>query len=318
MCLEYVTFERLPSSMIHCSGCRSSVIRLHKHRLLLLVCVVLSCRIVVLANTPIVQPDLTMKTKIAPAYFGPNAFQVPDMLDGKTSSRASITMAADYFSGTLTRPGGDVTAGMSLKCVIPLFSPRANLVVWMPAFEYYHVNEEVNDIRRVSCEGILKGWDSGDVYISTDVQLFTQQLHGADAVIRAALKTASGNTYAKARYYDAPGYFFDVAIGRELTMYHNSRVRIAASGGFLCWQTDVGRQNDAVMYGVQAAWNYRKLYMKATWNGYAGWEKDGDRPMVVKAQFSYKLRSMSIDAYYKMGLMDWPFRQLSLGATYDF
>lgn len=304
--------------MRHCSGYRFSVIKLHMSRLLLFVGVVLSCRVVALADTPIAQPNLAMKTKIAPAYFGPNAFQVPEMLDGRTSSHASLTMAADYFSGTLTRLGGDVTAGMSLKCVIPLFSSRANVVVWMPAFEYYYVNEEVNNIRRVPYEGILKGWDSGDVYISTDVQLFTQQLHGADVAIRAALKSASGNTYAKARYYDAPGYFFDIAIGREMTMYHNSKVRISASGGFLCWQTDVGRQNDAVMYGVQAAWNCRKLYVKTTWNGYAGWEKDGDRPMVVKAQLSYKLRSISIDTYYKMGLVDWPFRQLSLGATLDF
>ena len=269
----------------------------------------------ILAGTPILQPNLSMKTKIAPRYFGPNAFQVPDMLDGRTSANMSVTVAADYYSGTLTRHGSDVTAGMSAKCVFPLFSSRANFVLWMPVFEYYYVNDEVNTIRRVPYEGELRGWDSGDVYISTDIQLFMQQQHGADIVLRAALKSASGNTYSKARYYDAPGYFFDVAIGREWKMSSNSIVRIVASGGFLCWQTDIGRQNDAVMYGVQTAWKYGKLDVKTTWSGYAGWEGDGDRPMTVKMMVSYRLRSLSIGAYYKEGIVDWPFRQLSLGVT---
>ena len=268
------------------------------------------------AETPIIVPNLSTSTKISPAYFGPNAFQVPDMLDGRTAARMSMRVAADYYSGTLTYPGGDITAGMSCKCVLPLFTPRANLVVWMPVFEYYYVNEEVNAIRRVPDEGPIKGWDSGDVYISTDIQLFTQQLHGADLAVRAALKSASGNTYSKARYYDAPGYFFDASIGRDFTMYHNSKVRLAASTGFLCWQTDVGRQNDAVMYGLQAAWQYGKWDVKTSWSGYAGWEADGDRPMIIKALLSYNLKSLSIDAYYKMGLKDWPFRQVSLGVTY--
>ena len=38
------------------------------------------------AETNIVKPNLDIPTKIAPAYFGPNAFPVPDMLTGRTSS----------------------------------------------------------------------------------------------------------------------------------------------------------------------------------------------------------------------------------------
>ena len=287
-------------------------------RILLLICMSLSYRVFALASTPIAQPNLSKSTKIAPAYFGPNAFQVPDMLDGRTSAHMRISVAADYYSGTLTHRGGDITAGMSCKCIIPLFSSRVNFVTWMPVAEYYYVNEEVNAIRRIPHEGTLSGWDSGDVYLSTDIQLFTQKLHGADMVVRAALKSASANTFAKARYYDAPGYFFDAAIGRDFILYGNSKVRIAASSGFLCWQTDVGRQNDAVMYGLQATWQCRKLHISTTWSGYKGWEGDGDRPMIAKALLSYRLKALSIEAYYKMGLKDWPFRQMSLGTTYTF
>ena len=126
-----------------------------RYKIVGLVFVLFLCLQGVWAGTPIIQPNLSMKTKIAPAYFGPNAFQVPDMLDGRTSANLNVHISADYYSGTLTRIGGDVTAGMSAKCVFPLFSPRVNLVLWMPVFEYYHVNEEVNRIRRVPYEGCL-------------------------------------------------------------------------------------------------------------------------------------------------------------------
>ena len=288
------------------------------YKILLLACMGLSYGMQTLANTPIIQPNLSASTKIAPAYFGPNAFQVPDMLDGRTTTHMSINVAADYYSGTLTHRGGDVTSGISCKCIIPLFSPKVNFVAWMPIAEYYYVNEEVNAIRRIPHKGSLSGWDSGDVYFSTDIQLFVQQLHGADMVVRAALKSASANTYAKARYYDAPGYFFDAAIGRNFSLNDKSKVRIAMSSGFLCWQTDVGRQNDAVMYGLQAAWQHEKLQVKATWGGYMGWEGDGDRPMIAKVLLSYTLKALSIDAYYKIGINDWPFRQMSLATTYTF
>ena len=288
------------------------------YRIISLVFMLLLYSIGGLAGTPIIQPNLSVKTQIAPAYFGPNAFPVPDMLDGRTSSVMRVAVSADCYMGTLVPAGDDITAGMSAKCVFPLFSPRANLVLWMPVFEYYYTSAEVNAIRRVPHAGALRGWDSGDVYVSTDMQLFVQQYHGVDIALRAALKSASGNTYAKARYYDAPGYFFDVAIGREWTLAHGTVVRVATSGGFLCWQTDIGRQNDAVMYGLLLAWRCGPIDFTTTWSGYAGWEHDGDCPMVLKAAASYRLSSLSIDACCKMGLADWPFRQVSLGCTYMF
>ena len=270
------------------------------------------------ANTPIIQPNLSMKTKIAPAYFGPNAFPVPDMLDGRTSSHMQMNVSADYHSGTLTHFGGDITASMSAKCIVPLFSSRVNFVLWIPVVEYYYTNSEVNEIRRVPYAYGIEGWVSGDLYISTDIQLFAQKLHGVDIAIRSALKTASGNAYYIARYYDAPGYFFDAAIGRDFLINKNNVLRIAASGGFLCWQTDIGRQNDAVMYGLQASWTHARWRYETTFSGYMGWERDGDCPMIIKTMLSYQLKHLSINTYYKAGIIDWPFHQTSIGITYRY
>ena len=287
------------------------------HRIGLFI-VLISAYLPIWANTPIIQPNLSMKTKIAPAYFGPNAFPVPDMLDGRTSAHIQMNVATDYYSGTLTHFGGDVTAGMSAKCIIPLFSPRVNFVLWMPVAEYYYTNSEVNEIRRVPYAYDIEGWVSGDLYISTDIQLFTQKQHGADIAIRSALKTASGNAYYLARCYDTPGYFFDAAIGRDFAMSKKDVLRIAASGGFLCWQTDVGRQNDAVMYGLQASWTHDRWRYETTFSGYTGWERDGDCPMIIKTMLSYQLDHLSLNAYYKAGIIDWPFHQMSIGITYRY
>ena len=88
------------------------------------------------AQTPIRRPDLSTKTKIAPAYFGPNAFPVPDMLDGRTSSELKIELYGDCFLGTTTTSvADDITTDLFARVTIPLFTPKANLTVYMPIFE---------------------------------------------------------------------------------------------------------------------------------------------------------------------------------------
>ena len=114
--------------------------------------------------------------------------------------------------------------------------------------------------------------------------ILTQERHGIDISVRTALKSASGNDYSNARYYDSAGYFFDAAFGRQFTLIPDrSDLSIAASGGFLCWQTDNGRQNDAVMYGLKASYRYKGISISSEFGGYVGWERDGDSPIICPA-----------------------------------
>ena len=164
------------------------------------------------AQTHISKPDLSIPSKVAPAYFGPNAFPVPDMLDGRVSSELSAELRYDSFFCTMTdNLTDDVTQDVSVKLTIPLFTPRANLVIWMPVVEHFRTTPEVCALRRLSPGAPLSGMDSGDVYVSTDISLMEQEQSGYDIAIRAALKTASGNSFSTARVYDAPGYFFDLS-----------------------------------------------------------------------------------------------------------
>ena len=275
------------------------------------------------AQTNIEEPNFSIPSKIGPAYFGPNAFPVPDMLDGRTSSELKVELYADCFIGTTTgRAADDLTGDLFARVTVPLFTPRANLTVWMPIFECFYSSPEVNAYRRLPApynNEELRGIDAGDVYVSADVHVLTQKRNHLDITVRAALKTASAGLYAKGRCYDSPGYFFDAALGRGFDFVdgkHN--LRFAVSGGFLCWQTDNGRQNDAVMYGAMIAYTYKNFTADTTFGGYVGWENDGDRPMTLKTNLSYHIGDLSFRIGYQVGFIDWPFHQIRLGATYTF
>ena len=92
--------------------------------------------------------------------------------------------------------------------------------------------------------------------------------------------------------------------------------RIALSGGFLCWQTDNGRQNDAVMYGALASLAAGPVMLKVQYGGYVGWERDGDCPMTLRADLGWSFGDFIIKTGWQSGFRDWPFNQFRVGLEY--
>ena len=264
------------------------------------------------AEVPVVAPNLRVPTGIAPAYFGPNALPVPDMLDGRTQEKLRVELAADGFFGYEK----DKTADLFARIHIPLWTPRVNLTVWMPIMEWYSMTPERQRTCRLQDSIPLSGHEAGDVYISTDIQILKARKYTPDIAFRAAFKTASGGSFDKARYFDNPGYWFDLAVGKSLT-FKSWEFRLAGSLGFLCWQTDNSRQNDALMYGVQVLVRQEYVSLRATWGGYMGWEEHGDRPMTLKAQLSGHIKGFEPYIAYQYGIKDYPFHQLRVGLAYN-
>ena len=275
------------------------------------------------AAVPIVKPDLNQSTGIAPAYFSPNALPVPDMLDGRVQSDLRFELAADGFFGYEK----DKTADLFARIYIPLGTPRVNLTVWMPVMEWYSMTPERQRTCRLPDQEPLSGHEAGDVYVSTDIQILKAYKYTPDITFRAALKTASGGSFDKARYFDNPGYWFDLAVGKSMYIgqgIHGIKdentifeLRLAGSLGFLCWQTDNGRQNDALMYGVQLLAKSEYISLRATWGGYSGWEKDGDRPMTVKVQLHGHIKGFEPFVDYQYGIRDYPFHRVRVGLAYN-
>lgn len=249
------------------------------------------------------------KTYISTAYFGPNAFPVPDM-PKNTTGRLEMRVNATGSFGTL----GDRTVSADFSVRVPLWSERVNVCVWGQKHEWYWETEEVRRIRRVAESEPLTGHVDGDFYFSVDMKVLTETKARPRVVLRAACKTASGGQYPRARYYDCPGYFFDVCAAKDFEVGKEVSLTAALTAGFLCWQVDNGRQNDAVMYG--AALGVRSPYVDFAvgYGGYTGWKDEGDRPMTLKLTVEI-LPSKMVLPYlqYEHGVRDWPFDQFKAG-----
>lgn len=290
-------------------------------RLLMILMIMSAGHLILQAQTSMAKPDLSIPSLVAPGYFGPNAFPVPDMSDGTVSTSIKAELYGEGFLCTMTKSlTDDVTADLFARLTIPLFSDRVNLSVWMPIVEWYRSGPAVNVLRRIhDPDRWITGVDSGDAYVSTDILILDEARRGVGLVLRSCLKSASGNSYAAGRVYDAPGYFFDVSAGKDIYRSADSktRLRLAMSAGFLCWQTGVGRQNDAVMYGVCTSFDSGKVHARLDYGGYVGWEGYGDCPMTLKARVSWDFGLLSLGAMYQVGFVDWPFHQLRLGVIYS-
>ena len=277
-------------------------------------------------QTPLNKTSQRTITQISPYYFGPNAFAVPEMLDGRVQTTLRAELAADFFSGFR----GDRTIDAAFKLNVPLWTDRANLSVWMPAMEWYHNTDESLSACRVQDENLetaRSGHLAGDVYVSTDMQILREREIIPDIVLRAALKTASGFESFHARYYDSPGYFFDLTVAKSVAVGQNARwnnrLRAALTTGFLCWQTDLGRQNDATQFGVLAKWENTFFSLSANLAGYSGWEHNNengelahDRPVVFRTDLIWHFGQFDAVAVYQYGLRDYPYHLLRVGVAY--
>ncbi len=262
--------------------------------------------------------DFKIPTGVAPGFWGPNAFPVPDMMTGRTSEDFRFETYWDGFWGNAV-PGKDYTSDVFMRLTIPCFTPRVNLVMWGVLSEYCVVGPEANAYRGVRYDGTFSESYAGDFYISADIMLLEQERFGVDLSFRSALKSASGHRYDYARYYDSPGYFFDISLGREFAFADGkAKARLAASTGFLCWQTDVARQNDAVMYGVLASLSAGRFGLSAEYGGYVGWERYGDAPMTLKSSLTCGFGNFTLKLQHQVGFVDWPFNQIRFGAEYRF
>ena len=284
-----------------------------KKRLIILVCLGLSLCSGLRAATPIRVPDLSEKTMVAPQWFGPNAFPVPEITDGRVKERLTVEAAGDYYKGHLTA-GQDNTYDFFLRAWIPLFSDRVNLSLWMPVVERWSYDASVREARHILSDPELDpGYGTGDVYVGLDIQLLTETARRPAILIRSVLKTASGNDFGYARNYDSPGYFFDITAGKGW-----GRFRASATTGFLCWQTGTGRQNDAVQYGLGAFYDGQIVNVAAQWGGYVGWERCGDAPMTARLRLGFDVGRLEPFLQLQQGLRDYPFTQLRLGCAWQF
>ena len=259
--------------------------------------------------------------KYSSAWFGPNANPVPEFTDGRIPQKTTISLMADYYFGY-----GDETKNGYFKIEIPLVSERVSFKIWSTVFERYKVTPELSAYREMN--GNLSGKSNGDFYVQTRISLLKEKKTAPAIILNSTLKTASCTNFNERRYFDTPGYYFDMEIAKSI--YTKSKfineIRAVGNLGFLCWETTGSSQNDAPMYGAKLIIGNKKWNLDNTISGYWGWIHTnkklsplgdyGDAPLVYNSKITFKSEYMDYFAQYQYGINDFPYHQIRLGISF--
>lgn len=253
---------------------------------------------------------------LSPGYLGPNALPVPEVEDAILPEMASLELAVDaHFSE------GDQTQDLYTEFYTPLFTKRAGLRINMIPVEHFKMDTATRDMRRVRDED-GEGYSSGDVYVSTFIQLVKDKEGCPDISVTANLKTASGGKLSAARHTDSPGYYFSLSAGKNFQtgLPCMDIIRIYGMAGFYSWQTfrDEYYQDDAILYGLGCNLRFNKLDLKNTLGGYYGYIGNRDQPVVYTLSLETRYESgMNFKIMYRHGIKDFMYDTFRFSCVFD-
>ena len=279
-----------------------------------------TCIIVVLfANFILISAQTA---KYSSSWFGPNANPVPEFTDARIPAKTTMSLMGDYYFGF-----GDLTRNEYFKIEIPLLPERVSFKIWTSLFETYNVTEQIS-LQRGMANGNTSGNAAGDFYVQTRISLLKEKKYAPAIILNSTLKTASGTNFNERRYFDTPGYYFDMEIGKSI--YTKSKfireIRGVANVGFMCWETTNSTQDDAPMYGGKLIIGNQDWKLENTLSGYWGWihthnglsplHDYGDAPIVYAAKFSILSKNIDYFAQYQYGITDFPYHQIRVGINF--
>lgn len=267
-----------------------------------------------------IQLITSQEVKYAPAWFGPNANPVPEFTDATIVDKTTVQLMADYYFGF-----GDQTKNGYFKIDIPLLPGRVSFKIWTSLFEHYQVTDEVSLERDM--HGNTSGKANGDFYVQTRISILKEDTHKPAIILNSTLKTASGTNFTGRRYFDTPGYYFDVETGKSFMLNNQflNEIRLVGNLGFLCWETTNSTQNDAPVYGGKIILGNQHWKLENTLSGYYGWmhkhpqyvNNYGDAPLVFVTKLTYKLKNIDYFAQYQYGIKDFPYHQIRFGVSFS-
>jgi hypothetical protein len=195
--------------------------------------------------------------------------------------------------------------------------------MWGNFLERYNVTPEITQQRNMNPDDLNGFISGGDIFVQTRMLLSKEKTYMPAIILNSTLKTASSDekeeVFVRRRYFDTPGYYFDVEFGKSVKT--NSRflteIRTVGNFGFLCWDTTGSRQNDASMYGGKIILSNTLFDFKNTLSGYKGWMNNGDNPLVYTAKLQLKQKRIAYNFTYKYGIRDYPYHLTSFGVSFS-
>ena len=254
--------------------------------------------------------------RVAPKYFGPNALPIPPVMNGNVIETFEAEISGEFHYNKF-----DPTKNIFTRLEIPIIKKKVNLELFVVPIEFYNMDTSIR-IQRRTFQKRGKGYAGGDIYVINKIQILKDKPKLPDVALRIGLRTASGTHLSMARYTDAPGYFFDLSLGKK--MYDNSEtgnyINVYFSGGFYCWQTNSENQhqNDAYMFGLGSDFKYKKVILSLQTASYQGYIGNGDKPWVVRSKLKTNfIKALNFEIGIEQGLHDYDYSSVKLGILYQ-
>jgi hypothetical protein len=249
------------------------------------------------------------------AFFGPNALPVPELSDGRIPQKHNAELSSDFFWGF-----GDRTQSLSARFNYVFIPGKISISAWGVLAEHYKTSIAIRDLRASMVESAEETFLIGDFYLSTQMNLTRETRYVPDLLLEFVLKTASSKSPNSARFFDTPGYYFDITAGKSINFKNSffNELRFVGMAGFLCYQLNNYRQNDAPLFGGKIKLSSEKCSFETGINGYKGWQNNGDAPLVIRSRVNLDLGSNEYFIEYQHALRDYPFRRLQAGIKINF
>ena len=261
--------------------------------------------------------------QIAPGKLGPNALPVPFMDYGLLDSLSNIeTGVHAHFMK------GDRAVNSYLSCYWAVVPKRIVVHVWGYPTETFRTHNSVRNDRQIYYDDT--GWmtKTGDLWISTFIQIIKDKKNWPDITINYSAKTTIGDA-VQGRYTDAPANYYYVALGKSKffkTGFINE-VRLGAMAGFYVWQTNKIElaQDEGALYEFGIDLKHKNLSWRNEIGGYSAYGgyqfigvDDNNDPLIFRTNFKNSGERFDWKLEYQTGFRDYDYQTIRISVFYKF
>lgn len=261
--------------------------------------------------------------QIAPGKLGPNALPVPFMDYGLLDSLSSIETGVNaHFMK------GDRSVNSYLSYYWAVVPKRVVVHVWGFPTETFRTHNSVRNDRQIYYDD--NGWmtKTGDLWISTYVQIVKDRNYWPDITINYSAKTTIGDA-VQGRYTDAPANYYYLAFGKSIFPKSGliDEIRLGALTGFYVWQTNKVElaQDEGVLYELGVDLKHRNLSWRneiGGYNAYGGYQfigvDDNNDPLIFRTNFKSAGEFFDWKLEFQTGFRDYDYQTIRISVFYKF
>jgi hypothetical protein len=261
--------------------------------------------------------------QIAPAKLGPNSLPAPFMDYAQLDSVSNIeTGVHAHFMQ------GDQAINSYLSLYWAVVPRRVAVHVWGFPTETFQTDNSVRDERQIYYDDT--GWitQTGDLWISTYIQILREKKHLPDITINYSSKTTTGGAI-QGRYTDAPANYYYIAFGKSFFPAKGfiDEARVAALFGFYVWQTNKVElaQDEGMLYEFGLDLKHKNWSWKNEIGGYSGYDaymflgvRGSNDPLVYRTNIKVAGERFDWKLEYQTGLHDYLYQTFRYSMFYKF